>query len=214
MLRTEYARLLYFFIGSSGYLVPRSVNENIKISKTMHPYLLGKRNSYYFYNLEKSLYGIRASLEVLKNIIEDNGEILFVSDLPALKYAFGKNPNINCINLKRSSLANSGDSDLIFLSGVRKENLVEAHRKCTPLVGVGSFTMSKIAYPFNLNIDSILLSYWFFNAIYATCDRGNKIKGVKKKSPFISLLGQGISKKSVDSTSISLIDNTNYKNEI
>nr|QWK44482.1 ribosomal protein S2 [Desmarestia aculeata] len=213
MLRTEYARLLYFFIGFSGYLVPRSVNENIKISKTMHPYLLGKRNSYYFYNLEKSLYGIRASFEVLKNIIEDNGEILFVSDLLSLKYAFGKNPNINCINLRRSSLANSRDSDLIFLSGVRKENLVEAHRKCTPLVGVGSFTMSKISYPFNLNIESTLLAHWFFNSIYTTCDRGNKIRGVKKKSSFNSLLGKGISKKAVNPTKSSLnsIDNTRYK---
>lgn len=205
MLRTEYARLLYFFIGSSGYLVPRSVNENIRISKTMHPYLLGKRNSYYFYNLEKSLYGIRAALEVLKTTVDDNGEILFVSDLPALKYAFGKNTSMNCINLRRSSLANSRDSDLIFLRGVRKENLVEAHRKCTPLVGVGSFTMSKISYPFNLNVDSILLAHWFFNAIYLTCARDKKKGG----GSFNRLLGQGILKKGGNqvNSSFNFIDN-------
>jgi len=211
MLRTEYARLLYFFIGSSGYLVPRSVNENIKISKTMHPYLLGKRNSYYFYNLEKSLYGIRASLEVLKTIIEDEGEVLFVSELSGLKNAFRQTPNINCINLRRSSLANSRDSDLLIFSGARKENLVEARRKCAPLVGVGGFTMSKISYPFNLNIDSTIMAYWFFNTIFITCERGNKKK--RRGRSFTSLLGQGISKKVINSDpgSPKMIDFIRYK---
>lgn len=208
MLRTEYARLLYLFIGSSGYLVPRSVNENVKISKTIHPYLLGKRNSYYFYNLEKSLYGIRATLEILKNTIKENGEVLFVSESPVLKDAFGQNSSINCINLRRSSLANCSNSDLIFLSGAKKENLVEAHRKCTPLVGVGGFTLSKISYPFNLNIDSTILYHWFFSAVLVTCDRGRKKSGVTK-SRFGSLLGQGIKlqKATFVKSSMTLIDN-------
>ena len=35
---------LSFLIGSSRYLVPRPSNEDVRISKTMHPDLLGKRN--------------------------------------------------------------------------------------------------------------------------------------------------------------------------
>nr|YP_011008005.1 ribosomal protein S2 [Cutleria multifida]WBP69871.1 ribosomal protein S2 [Cutleria multifida] len=196
MLRTEHTRLLSLFISYSGYLVPRPYDENIKISRTMHPFLLGKRNIYYFYNLEKSLYGIRATLEVLKNIMSTNGNILFVSDSPVFKIVFANNPGVNCIKWKRSALSRFKNMDLVFLSGVNEENLVEAHRKCMLLVGVGSPTMSKICYPFNLNIESSMLGHWFFSSVYTTCVRGVK-KGVFLKSslPFSSLLGKGISKK-------------------
>ncbi|CAM9999285.1 unnamed protein product, partial [Scytosiphon promiscuus] len=55
--------------------------------------------------------------------------------------------NISYIKWKRSYLAKSKDVDLVFLSDIEKENLVEAHRKGLLLVGVGSPTMSKVAYP-------------------------------------------------------------------
>nr|QWK44365.1 ribosomal protein S2 [Arthrothamnus bifidus] len=190
MVRTEHSRLLSFLIGSSGYLVPRPFNEDVRISKTMHPYLLGKRNIYYFYNLEKSLYGIRATLEVLKKTILSEGKILFVSDYPLLKICLSHQPNISYIKWKRSYLAKSKDVDLVFLSDIEKENLVEAHRKCLLLVGVGSPTMSKVAYPFNLNIESPLLSSWFFSLIYMTCVKGNRMKSTKKRHVFSSLLGK------------------------
>nr|YP_011008354.1 ribosomal protein S2 [Sporochnus bolleanus]WBP70325.1 ribosomal protein S2 [Sporochnus bolleanus] len=192
MLKTEYTRLLSLFIGSSGYLVPRSMNDNIKISKTMHPYLLGKRDIYYFYNLEKSLYGIRASLEVFKTILSKGGEIFFVSNSPIIELAFAKDPSINYIKWKRTALSKSKDADLVFLSDIGEENLVEAHRKCMLSVGVGSTTMSKIAYPFNLNVESFLLANWFFSSIYTTYGRGNKMKeNLDKERPLSSLLGKG-----------------------
>nr|YP_009641808.1 ribosomal protein S2 [Nereocystis luetkeana]QBZ73630.1 ribosomal protein S2 [Nereocystis luetkeana] len=191
MIRTEHSRLISFLIGSSGYLVPRPFNEDVLISKTMHPYLLGKRNIYYFYNLEKSLYGIRATLEVLKNIISAEGKILFVSDSPLLKICISHESNISYIKWKRSYLAKSKDADLVVLSNIEKENLVEAHRKCLLLVGVGSPTMSKVSYPFNLNIESPLLSSWFFSLIYMTCVRSNRMKSKKKRRVFSSLLGRG-----------------------
>nr|QWK44197.1 ribosomal protein S2 [Akkesiphycus lubricus] len=195
MLKTEHARLLSFFIGSSGYLVPRPLNENIKISKTMHPYLLGKRDIYSFYNLEKSLYGIRATLEVLKNIIANEGKITFVSNSPLFKMCFSPEPHITCIKWKRTYLTKSKDSDLVFLSDIERENLVEAHRKGLLLVGVGSPTMSKISYPFNLNVDSPLLSDWFFSAIYTSCARGKKKSNFTSPVPYLNLLGQGHKKK-------------------
>ena len=85
MLKREHSSLFTFFLGCSGYLVLRPINDNIKISKTMHSYILGKRSVYYFYNVEKRLYGIRATLEVLENLIGQGGDILFVSDSPILK---------------------------------------------------------------------------------------------------------------------------------
>ncbi len=194
MLRAEHARLISFFIGSSGYLVPRLNNDDVKVSKTIHPFLLGKRNIYFFYNLEKSLFGIRATLEVLKNIISSGGEILFVSDSPVLKYAFEKNHNIRCIRWKRMALTKSREVDLLFLSNINPENLVEAHRKCGLLVGVGGSTMSQISYPFNLNIESTLLAHWFFSSIYTTCGRGKK-ENLNVKNSFSSLLGKGLTKK-------------------
>ena len=193
MLNKKHARLLSLFIGSSGYLVPRPSDEYVKISKTMYPFLLGKRNIHYFYDLEKSLYGIRATMEVLKNIIANEGKILFISNSLILQSRFALESNINCIKWKRGSLAKSKDADLVFLDGVEKENLVEAHRKCLLLVGIGSSTMSKISYPFNLNINSPLLSDWFFGALYATCLEGTRLS--KKKSAISSLLGKGKSKR-------------------
>ena len=192
MLNKKHARLLSFFIGSSGYLVPRPYNEYVKISKTMYPFLLGKRNINYFYDLEKSLYGIRATMEVLKNIVADEGKVLFISDSLILESRFSFEANLNYIKWKRGSLAKSKNADLVFLSGVEKENLVEAHRKCLLLVGIGSPTMSSISYPFNLNIDSYLLSDWFFGALYTSCLQGTR--QVKKKKAIYSLLGKGKSK--------------------
>nr|QWK45017.1 ribosomal protein S2 [Lessoniopsis littoralis] len=212
MVKTEHSRLLSFLIGSSGYLVPRPFNEYVRISKTIHPYLLGKRNIYYFYNLEKSLYGIRATLEVLKNIILSEGKILFISDSPLLKICLSHEPNISYIKWKRSYLAKSKDVDLVFLSDIEKENLVEAHRKCLLLVGVGSPTMSKVSYPFNLNIESPLLASWFFSLIYITCVKSNRMKSKKQGRTFSSLLGKAqvkekelknFSKSSFNSTYIS-----------
>nr|YP_009092602.1 ribosomal protein S2 [Colpomenia peregrina]AIR12166.1 ribosomal protein S2 [Colpomenia peregrina] len=187
MINKKQARLLSFFIGSSGYLVPRPYNEYVKISKTMHPFLLGKRNIHYFYNLEKSLYGIRATMEVFKNIISNGGNILFISNSSVLRQRFSKEPNINCIQWKRGSISKSKNADLVILDGVEKENLIEAHRKCLLLVGIGSSTMSKISYPFNLNIESPLISDWFLGVLYTSYIQGRR----KKKSQIKSLLGKG-----------------------
>nr|QWK44673.1 ribosomal protein S2 [Lessonia variegata] len=191
MDRTKYSHLLSFLIGSSGYLVPRPFNEDVRISKTIHAYLLGKRNIYYFYNLEKSLYGIRATLEVLKNTIMVEGKILFVSDSPLFKICFSHTANISYIKWKRSYLVKSKDVDLVFLTDIEKENLVEAHRKCLLLVGVGSPTMSKVSYPVNLNLEAPLIAYWFFSLIYITCIKGNRAKLIKKRRDLSGLLGKG-----------------------
>ena len=195
MLNKKQSRLLSFFIGSSGYLIPRPSNEYVKISKTMYPFLLGKRNIHYFYDLEKSLYGIRASMEVLKNIVANEGKVLFISDSLIIQPRFSLETNLNSIKWKRGSLGKSKDADLVFLSGVEKENLVEAHRKCLLVVGVGSSTMSKIAYPFNLNVNSPLLSDWFFGALYTTCVQGTRMSKKLKKKNFLNLLGKGKPKK-------------------
>ncbi|CAN0059398.1 unnamed protein product, partial [Hapterophycus canaliculatus] len=58
------------------------------------------------------------------------GKILFISNSFPLRSRFAKDPDINCIKWKRGSLSTSKDADLVFLDGVQKENLVEAHRKC------------------------------------------------------------------------------------
>lgn len=189
MLKTEHSSLFTFFIGCSGYLVPRPINDNIKISKTMHSYILGKRSVYYFYNLEKSLYGIRATLEVLENLIGQNGDILFVSDSPIFKNVFYKSNSLNYSKWKRGGLSKFKEVDLVFLNDIEKENLVEAHRKCLLLVGVGSPTTSGMSYLFNFNIDNTFLAYWFFNAVYTTSRRGMRRK-LKKNLSFHSFLGK------------------------
>ena len=196
MINKKHERLLSFFIGSSGYLVPRPLNEYVKISKTMHPYVLGKRNNFYFYNLEKSLYGIRATLEILKNIIASGGNIFFVSDSLRLKSRFMLDPNIDFIKWKRGSLVQSQDVDLILLTGVNKENLVEAHRKSSLIVGVGSSTMSKISYPINLNIESAVLADWLLGSLYKSYTQGKRMRNKKNKSNNNNnLLGKGLLKK-------------------
>lgn len=189
MLNKKHSRLLSFFIGSSGYLIPRPSDEYVKISKTMYPFLLGKRNIHYFYDLEKSLYGIRATMEVLKNIVANEGKVLFISNSLILQSSFAFEANLNTLKWKRGYLGKSKDADLVFLNGVEKENLVEAHRKCLLLVGIGSSTMSKISYPFNLNVNSPLLSDWFYGALYTTCVQGARLS--KKKRAIPSLLGKG-----------------------
>lgn len=188
-MNKKHERLLSFFINSSGYLVPRSCNEYVKISKTMHPFLLGGRNNFCFYNLEKSLYGIRVTMEVLKNIIANNGKILFISDSNKLQSRFGVEHYIEFIKWKRGSLIHSQGIDFVFLTNTNKENLVEAHRKSFLIAGVGSSTMSKISYPVNLNIESPFLLDWFLGVFYVSCIRGRRTKPAKKRCGF--LLGKG-----------------------
>ncbi|CAM9149419.1 unnamed protein product [Ectocarpus sp. 6 AP-2014] len=192
MFNKKHSRLFSLFIGSSGYLVPFPRNEYSQISKTLHPFLLGKRNIYYFYDLEKSLYGIRATIEVLKNIISSEGKILFIGNEVSMQSRFGQDSNINFLKWKRGSITKSKDADLVFLTSVEKENLVESHRKCLLLVGVGSSTMSRISYPFNLNIESSFFFFFFFGTVYTSCVQGKRMsKGSKKKNQIISLLGKG-----------------------
>lgn len=193
MLSNKRARLLFFFIRYSGYVIPLPLNERIKVSKTIHPFLLCKQNIRYFYNLEKSLYCIRATMEVLKSIVANEGRVLFVSDLPTLESRFLLDTDLRCTKWKRGSIAKSKDADLVFLSGINEENLVEAYRKCILLVGIGSPTLSKVAYPYNLNISSALLSDWFFGTLYASCMQGKRMVKTKKKS-IKSFLGKGKSK--------------------
>ena len=50
--------------------------------------------------------------------------------------------------------------------------------------------MSRVSYPFNLNINSALLSDWFFGILYTTCVQGTRL--AKKKQKIIpGLLGKG-----------------------
>lgn len=55
-----------------------SHNDNVELSKAMHPYLLEKRNNKYLYNIEKRLHGIRATLKVFKNRVENGGYCIYV----------------------------------------------------------------------------------------------------------------------------------------
>nr|YP_010485614.1 ribosomal protein S2 [Sargassum fulvellum]UVW81686.1 ribosomal protein S2 [Sargassum fulvellum] len=166
--------ILSFFVGSYGYLVPRFKNSDIKVSKTIQSYLLGKRDLYYLYNLEKSLYGIRSALEVLEVMIDSESDILFINSLPIITQGFDKNISITSVKWKRGVLSKLKEADLVFLCDIMKENLVESHRECLLVVGVGGSTTSRMSYLFNLNIENILLSYWFFNAVSVICRRGKK----------------------------------------
>nr|YP_010485688.1 ribosomal protein S2 [Sargassum serratifolium]UVW81797.1 ribosomal protein S2 [Sargassum serratifolium] len=166
--------ILSFFVGSYGYLVPRFKNADIKVSKTIQSYLLGKRDLYYLYNLEKSLYGIRSTLEVLEVMIDSESDILFINSLPIITQGFDKNISITSVKWKRGVLSKLKKADLVFLCDIMKENLVESHRECLLVVGVGGSTTSRMSYLFNLNIEDILLSYWFFNAVSVICRRGKK----------------------------------------
>jgi len=83
--------------------------------------------------------------------------------------------------------------DLMLLSDVEKEIIVEAYRKDSLLVGVGSSTMSKISYPFNLNTESSVLLHWFISTLYTICTKGKSINKIKK-SLYPCLLGESSAK--------------------
>nr|YP_009154056.1 ribosomal protein S2 [Turbinaria ornata]AJF48244.1 ribosomal protein S2 [Turbinaria ornata] len=194
MHKTKNAALLSFFVGSYGYLVPRSKNDNVKVSKTIQSYLLGKRDLFYLYNLEKSIYGIRATLEVLETMIDNESDILFINNLPIITQGFDKNISITSVKWKRGVLSKFKKVDLVFLCDITKENLVESHRGCLLLVGVGSSTTSRMSYLFNLNIEDTLLSYWFFNVMSVICRRGKK--KLKSNMGLPGLLGERSPRKS------------------
>nr|YP_011008319.1 ribosomal protein S2 [Scytothamnus australis]WBP70290.1 ribosomal protein S2 [Scytothamnus australis] len=187
MLKNNHTRLLSLFVNSSGYLIPLHRNEKLKVSKTMHYYVLGKQRLYYFYDLEKSLYCIRAGLESLKTISLGGGEVLFVSNSRLFHLVRAKSNRFRCIKWKRGGLWALGEFDMIFLDNVNKENLVEAHRKTGLLVGIASPTASGMAYPFNLNVGSSLLQDWLLSALSSCCLR----EGKTKNDPFPGLLGKG-----------------------
>nr|YP_009049423.1 ribosomal protein S2 [Sargassum muticum]YP_010381302.1 ribosomal protein S2 [Sargassum kjellmanianum]UVW81834.1 ribosomal protein S2 [Sargassum siliquastrum]AIE46219.1 ribosomal protein S2 [Sargassum muticum]UDH59687.1 ribosomal protein S2 [Sargassum kjellmanianum]UQV81218.1 ribosomal protein S2 [Sargassum muticum] len=183
MHRTKNGAILSFFVGSYGYLVPRFKNDDVRVSKTIQSYLLGKRDLYYLYNLEKSLYGIRATLEVLEIMIDSEADILFINSLPIITKGFDKNISITSVKWKRGVLSKFKKANLVFLCDIMKENLVECHRECLLVAGVGGSTASRMSYLFNLNIEDILLSYWFFNAVSVICRRGKKKLKRDKKTP-------------------------------
>nr|YP_009050495.1 ribosomal protein S2 [Sargassum fusiforme]AIG23763.1 ribosomal protein S2 [Sargassum fusiforme]QJC59469.1 ribosomal protein S2 [Sargassum fusiforme] len=183
MHKTKNEALLSFFVGSYGYLMPRFKNDDVKVSKTIQPYLLGKRGLYYLYNLEKSLHGIRATLEVLETMIDCEADILFINSLPIITQGFDTNISITGVKWKRGVLSKFKKADLVFLCDIMEENLVESHRECLLVVGVGGSTTSRMSYLFNLNIEDILLSYWFFNVVSVICRRGKKKLKCERKLP-------------------------------
>ena len=105
MQKTKNRAILSFFVGSCGYLVPRFKNDDVTVSKTIQSYLLGKRDLYYLYNLEKSLYGIRATLEVLETMVDSKADILFINSLPIIAQGFDKDISITGIKWKRGVLS-------------------------------------------------------------------------------------------------------------
>ncbi|CAN0332834.1 unnamed protein product, partial [Ascophyllum nodosum] len=54
--------------------------------------------------------------------------------------------SLNYSKWKRGGLSKFKEVDLVFLNDIGKENLVEAHRKCLLLVGVGSPTTSGMSF--------------------------------------------------------------------
>nr|YP_009058544.1 ribosomal protein S2 [Sargassum hemiphyllum]AIM19568.1 ribosomal protein S2 [Sargassum hemiphyllum]UDY71291.1 ribosomal protein S2 [Sargassum hemiphyllum var. chinense] len=183
MHQTKNGVILSFFVGSSGYLVPRFKNDDVRVSKTIESYLLGKRDLYYLYNLEKSLYGIRATLDVLEAMVDSEADILFINSLPIITKGFDKNISITSVRWKRGVLSKFKKADLVFLCDIMRENLVECHRECALVAGVGGSTASRMSYLFNLNIEDILLSYWFFNVVSVICRRGKKKLKCNNKIP-------------------------------
>ena len=74
---------------------------------------------------------------ITKNLIGQGGDILFVSDSPIFKNVFYNSNSLNYSKWKRGGLSKFKEVDLVILNDIGKENLVEAHRKCLLLVGVG-----------------------------------------------------------------------------
>ena len=184
--------LISFFINSSGYLVPHISDDNFKTSKTLYPYLLGKRNAHAFYNLEKSLHGIKASLEILKEIVSLNGKILFIVSSSALNKSFNDNSVIDCLLWRRGPSQRTKSVDLLIVENIRGENTVEIQKSGMLMIGVHNSTLTQISYPFNLNIEDSLLCYWFYNALVVACYQGSllKEKEGEKAKVFSSLFGK------------------------
>ena len=80
----------------------------------MHSYVLDKRSVYYFYNLEKSLYGIRETLEVVENLVGQGGDFIFGSDSPILKNVFYNINSLNYIKWKIDGLPKFKEADFFF----------------------------------------------------------------------------------------------------
>lgn len=169
----KYKKISTHLVQYKGYLGPLSPFFS---ERSLHPFILGIRDNYYYYNLVQCFPPMKSSLNLLekllinkKKIILLNGNKFFYaldnnnSSTSLKKLFFPKYLNLTVLSYDFCSIQRLSNKDIgfIIVQGVAKSAVLESEGKNTPMMGVGCHSLNGISYPFNVNIGNVYLANWY-----------------------------------------------------
>ena len=180
---SKYKKTLSFFISNKAYL---GQDFNV-LNKSIHSFILGKRNNYSYYNLHFSLLGVKNSLEILENIVSQRGDISFVggdTSINSILLCLSNLPQSNIFTMPWdfSHISRSHNFDLLLLHEVNSISQLESYNKLRPYIGINCSTTKDLSYLFNLNLQDQSLLNWYLYVLMYSCRRGLYFRKKKKKN--------------------------------
>lgn len=171
--KPKYKKLFSILLGSNGYLGPKVG----PINSSLHFYLIGKRGENSFYDLNKSVVGIKQLFDFLENVVVDRGRILLIGGSISLVslllcLSLSKDSHLKVIPWNFSSISNSTNQDFMIVHEIDKKAILESYNQLSPLGCVGYPDVRGIAYPINLNLDKTELSNWYCWGLISSYRRG------------------------------------------
>nr|YP_011008389.1 ribosomal protein S2 [Syringoderma abyssicola]WBP70360.1 ribosomal protein S2 [Syringoderma abyssicola] len=169
----KYKKFFPTFVSNKAYLGPCAT----LVDKSLHPFLLGKRGGFSYYDLQASFLGVKDSLDVLENVVIDRGKIFFVGGTLSfvsvlLCLPLSPESGVKVGPWDFSQITKTKGFDFMFLHEIDKKAILESQGKTIPFVGVGSTSVAGISYPFNLNVEESVLANWYLYAVINSCRRG------------------------------------------
>ena len=169
----KYRKALSFLIYNKGYLE----SSNLTIDKSFYPYVLGTRDNSIYYDLPRNLMGMKNTLEIIQNILVDQGHIFIVGGTIELSstllcfYNVSK-CNITIMPWKFSCISKNKNFDLLFLHEINPSSQLEVYNKMLPYVGVNTFNTKDLSYIFNLNFKNTALQNWYLYTLVFSFRKG------------------------------------------
>nr|QWK44944.1 ribosomal protein S2 [Protohalopteris sp.] len=173
----KYEKILNHFVLHKGYLGPFFP---LFSEKSLHPFIFGVRDNYYYYNLINCFPPIKSGLNVLENLIINKKKIILVDGnnlynvlnkkdilIDVKNFFLPKNLNLIMVRYDFCFIQQLEEKNIgiMFLHNVDNFAIFEAEGKAVPFVGVGCSIVNGITYPFIINTKNNDLANWYLYVI-------------------------------------------------
>lgn len=170
---SKYKKLFSTLLNSKGYLGPKIG----PVNSSLHFYLIGKRKENCFYDLNKSVVGLKQLFDFLENIIVDRGRVLIVGGSISLVsillcLSINKDSNLKIVPWDFSRISSSFEQDLFIIQEIDNKAVLESYGHLVPASGANYPDIRGLSYPMNIDLERKELCNWYSWALVASSRRG------------------------------------------